>query len=170
MYLALTFFTQEFEIIYCQCLATQIHFMWPCIHSLVHLPHEVIRLGPSICFSQWTLECTIRNLGEEIKQPSNPFANLSQRGIRRVRAKALMAIIPDLDLERITKAALLRGLRDVGGGVILLCPQKSAPCALRDCEAVALRDFMPATQMGDQICMCYWAKLRILTDQNCYTA
>jgi hypothetical protein len=66
-YLALTSFTQEFKIIYCQCLLTRIHFVQPCIHSLVHLPHEVIRLGPPICSSQWTLECTIGNLGEEIK-------------------------------------------------------------------------------------------------------
>ena len=122
VYLALTSFAQEFEIIYCQCLATRIHFVWPCIHSLMHLPHKVIRLGPSICSSQWTLERTIRNLGEEIKQHSNLFANLSQRGIRRAQANALMAMIPDLDLKRTTKAALPRGSRDVGGGVILLCP------------------------------------------------
>jgi hypothetical protein len=77
-YLALTSFAQEFEIIYCQCLAMWIHFVWPCIHTLMHLPHKVIRLGPPICSSQWTLECTIGNLGEEIKQHSNPFSNLSQ--------------------------------------------------------------------------------------------
>jgi hypothetical protein len=81
-----------------------------------------------------------------------------------------MAMIPDLDLERTTKAALPWGSRDVRGGVILLRPWESAPCALRDYEAVALQDFMPATQMGDQICMCCWAKLRIPTGQNCYTA
>ena len=80
-YLALTSFVQEFEIIYCQCLSTRIHFVRPCIHSLVHLLHEVIRLGPPICSSQWTLERTIGNLGEEIKQHSNPFSNLLQRGI-----------------------------------------------------------------------------------------
>jgi hypothetical protein len=77
-YLALTSFAQEFKIIYCQCLAMWIHFVQPCIHTPMHLPHEVIRLGPPICSSQWTLECTIGNLGEEIKQHSNPFSNLSQ--------------------------------------------------------------------------------------------
>jgi hypothetical protein len=104
----------------------------------MHLLHEVIHLGPPICSSQWTLECTIGNLGEEIKQHSILFANLSQHGIRCARANALMAMIPDLDLERTTKAALPQSLRDVGGGVILLCPQESAPHALRDCEAAAL--------------------------------
>jgi hypothetical protein len=169
-YLALTSFAQEFEIIYCQRLATRIHFVRACIHSLVHLPHEVIRLGPPICSSQWTLERTIGNLGEEIKQHSNPFANLSQRGIRRARANALMAMIPDLDLERTTKEALPRGSRDVGGGFVLLRPREEVPRALRDCEAAALREFLPTTQIGDQICVRRWAKLRLTTGQNCYSA
>jgi len=82
VHLALASFAQEFEIIYCQRKATQIHFICPCLHSVVHLPSKVIRIGPPICSSQWTLEHTIGNLGEEIKQHSNPFANLSQRGIR----------------------------------------------------------------------------------------
>ncbi len=98
-YLALTSFAQEFEMIYCQHLAMQIHFVQPCIHSLMHFPHEVVHLGPPICLSQWTLKCTIRNLGEEIKQHSNQFANLSQCGIRCAHANTLMAMIPDLDLE-----------------------------------------------------------------------
>jgi hypothetical protein len=77
-HLALFSFAQEFEVIYCDRKPTQIHFMRPCLHSVVHLPREVTRLGPPICSSQWTLEQTIGNLGEEIKQHSNPFANLSQ--------------------------------------------------------------------------------------------
>jgi hypothetical protein len=162
-YLALTSFTQEFEIIYCQCLATQIHFVQPCIHSLMHFPHEVIHLGPPICSSQWTLKRTIRNLGKEIKQHSNPFANLSQHGIRRTWANALMAMILDLDLEWTTKAALPQSLRDVRGGVILLRPRESASHALQVYKAAALQDFMLATQMGDQICVRCWAKLRIPT-------
>jgi len=169
-YLALTSFTQEFEMIYCQCLATRIHFVRPCIHSLVHLPHEVICLGPPICSLQWILERTIGNLGEEIKQHSNPFANLSQRGIRRVHANALMAMMPDLDLERTTKEALPRSSRDVGGGYVLLRPREEAPRALRDCETAALQDFLPTTLIGDQICVHRWVKLRIPTGQNCYSA
>ena len=82
-HLALASFIQEFEIIYCQHKATRIHFVRPCLHSVVHLPSEVIHVGPPICSSQWTLERTIGNLGKEIKQHSNPFANFSQCGIRR---------------------------------------------------------------------------------------
>jgi len=152
-YLALTSFTQEYEMIYCQHLATQIHFVQPYIHSLVHLPHEVVCLGPPICSSQWTLEHTIGNLGEEIKQHSNPFANLSQHRIRRMHTNALVTMMLDLDLKRTTKAALPHGLREVRGGFILLHPGEEAPHALQDCEAAALQEFFPSAQMEDQVCM-----------------
>jgi len=77
-HLALFSFAQEFKVIYSGCEPMRIHFMCPCLHSVVHLLREVTQLGPPICSSQWTLERTIGNLGEEIKQHSNPFANLSQ--------------------------------------------------------------------------------------------
>ena len=117
---ALLFFAQKFEIIYCQRLPTRVHFVWPCIHSLVHLPREVTRIGPPICSSQWTLECTIGNLGEEIKQHSNPFANLSQCGIRRARVNALKAMIPDLDTNGNVNEYLPQGSKDIGHGYLLL--------------------------------------------------
>ena len=61
--LTLTSFVQEFEAIYCQRLSTQIHFVRLCIHSVVHLPCEVLCISPPVCSSQWTLEQTIGNLG-----------------------------------------------------------------------------------------------------------
>ena len=125
--LVLCDFVTEFESLYCQRLPTRIHFVRPCLHSLVHLPREVVRLGPPICSSQWTLERTIGNLGEEIKQHSNPFANLSQRGIRRAQVNALKAMILDLDLDRTVKGVLPHGSKDLGNGYILLCACEAEP-------------------------------------------
>ena len=168
--LALMSFAQEFEIIYCKRLPTRIHFVRPCVHSLVHLPREVLRLGPPVCSSQWTLERTIGNLGEEIKQHSNPFANLSQRGIRRARVNALKALIPDLEPDRTDKNDLPRGARDLGEGFVLLRAREGEPCPLRDCEAAALRNFLPNSHLEAEIYVRRWAKLRIPTGQNCYSA
>jgi hypothetical protein len=42
------------------------------------------------------MERTIGNLGEEIKQPSQPFANLSERGLRRCQVNALKSVLPHL--------------------------------------------------------------------------
>ena len=61
-------------MIYCQRKQTRIHFVCPCLHTLIHLPHKVVWVVPPVCSSQWTLEQTIGNLGKEIKQHSNPFA------------------------------------------------------------------------------------------------
>ena len=136
----------------------------------MHLPREVVRLGPPICSSQWTLERTIGNLGEEIKQHSNPFANLSQRGIRRAQVNALKAMIPDLDLDRAATGALPRGSKDLGNGYVLLCACEAEPRPLWDCEADALREFLPSAPREGDIPVRRWAKLRLPTGQNCYSA
>jgi hypothetical protein len=117
----------------------------------VHLPREVVRVGPLICSSQWTLERTIGNLGEEIKQHSNPFANLSQRGIRRARTNALHAMIPDLDEDRQANLSLPRGAKNLGGGFVLLRARDRNLHTLRDCEAVALREFLGPTNTLETI-------------------
>jgi hypothetical protein len=157
--LALASFAQEYEVIYCQRLSTRIHFIWLCIHSVVHLPREVLCLGPLVCSSQWTLEWTIGNLGEEIKQPSNPFANLSQHRIQRARVNALKALIPDLAPDKTDAYSLPRGARDLGDSFILLRAREEVPSPLRDCEADMLRDLLPAAQIEDEICVRRWAKL-----------
>ncbi|KAH8980248.1 hypothetical protein EDB86DRAFT_2813862 [Lactarius hatsudake] len=165
-HLALTSFAQEFEIIYCQRQQTRLHFVRPCLHSLLHLPRKVVRLGPPVCSSQWTLERTIGNLGEEIKQHSNPFANLSQRGIRRARVNALKAMIPDLDEDQ--RRSLPRGSKDLGGGFVLLRARDATPHPLRDNEVRALRELLPSTP--PRVSVRRWARLRIPTGQNCYSA
>ena len=89
-------FVPEFEQLYYQGRADRLHFVRPCIHTLLHLPGEVHRLGPSIIYTQWTMERTIGNLGEEVKQPSQPYANISQRGVLRCQVNALLAMFPSI--------------------------------------------------------------------------
>jgi hypothetical protein len=167
---ALLTFAHEFEVIYCQCLPTCIHFVRPCMHSLVHLPCEVIRIGPPICLSQWTLECTIGNLGEEIKQHSNLFANLSQCGIRRARVNALAAMIPELEGQGSSGEHQSRGSKDLGDGYVLLHMRDANPYYLRECEEDALCDLMPTVSRIGGISMHRWARLRIPSGQICYSA
>jgi len=71
-------FVDEFEQLYYQHCTERLHFVRPSIHALTHLGPEAVRLGPPIISSQWTMERTIGNLGEEIRQHSNPYANLSE--------------------------------------------------------------------------------------------
>jgi hypothetical protein len=89
-------FVHEFEILYYECKLTCLHFVRPCIHALTHIVPEHFCLGSLTELSQWTMEQTIGNLGEEIQLHSDLYANLSQRAIEHARANALYAIAPDL--------------------------------------------------------------------------
>lgn len=71
-------FAQEFEQLYYQYCAEQIHFVWQSIHILTHLASETICLGPLSCYSQWTIETAIGNLEEEIRMDRDPYANIAQ--------------------------------------------------------------------------------------------
>jgi len=110
-------FVQDFELFYYQHKTERMHFCWPCIHALLHLAPEVVQIGPGAYSTQWTIERSIRNLGEEIKQPSKPFANISQRGILRSQVNALKAMIPDLE-PSVTK--IPRGAKELGNNFVLL--------------------------------------------------
>jgi hypothetical protein len=137
-HLLLTDFSDTFEDIYVQRRADRLHFVRPVIHTLSHMPGETIRKGPGNLYSQWALERTIGNLGEEIKQHSNPYENLAQRGIRRAQVNALKAIIPDLEPE----PSLPRGSVDLGDGYVLLRAMDNCSREVSDSEDQAIRRYM----------------------------
>src|SRR6266567_2990342 len=74
-------FAQEFEQLYYQRRAEQIHFVRQSIHLLTHLAPETICVGPLSCYAQWTIETAIGNLGEEIRMDRDAYANIAQRGV-----------------------------------------------------------------------------------------
>ncbi|KAF8068693.1 hypothetical protein FPV67DRAFT_1414486, partial [Lyophyllum atratum] len=111
-------FHEEFEVLYCQRRTDRIHMMRPCVHALLHLTLETVRLGPVPLYSAWTMERVIGDLGGEIRQPSNPYQNLSERGVRRCQTNALKASFPALDREH--QESLPRGSLDIGDGYVLL--------------------------------------------------
>ena len=57
------------------------------------------------------------NLGEEIKQPSNPYANMANCGLHRSQLSTLHAILPDLEPDA---PGLPRGAVDLSDGYVLL--------------------------------------------------
>lgn len=109
-------FVKEFEELYYQRKASRLHFCRQSIHALLHIAPEVTRIGPGVYTTQWCMERTIGILGQEIRQPSNPFQNLSERGLRRARINALENIIPDLTPIKHSP----RVSEDLGDGYFLL--------------------------------------------------
>ena len=66
------------------------------------------------------MERAIGDLGKDIRQPSNPYANLSQIALRRSQINALLNICPELD----PNAATIPTGNDVGNGYFLLTPRE----------------------------------------------
>jgi hypothetical protein len=163
---ALVEFAVEFEQLYYRRQVNRLHFVRPSIHGVLHLAPEAIRIGPGLCSSQWTMERTIGNLGEEIQQPSNPYQNLSRRGLRRCQINALKAMVPDLE-EPVTP--LPRGSKDVGDGYVLLRAVEKHPKPMRNCEVSALGDYLRGEGVSVPLDWCplvlRWARMRLPNGQ-----
>ena len=166
---ALRRFALDFEMLYYQRRADRLHFVRQSIHQCLHLPWEVTRVGPPILSSQWTMERTIGNLTQELRQPSNPYANLAQRAVLRCQINTLKNIIPDLE-EPIT---LPRGAIDLGGGYVLLRRRDTSARRVLPAEKLAIVAYLQAqpdfsrqeTSLQSPLSVIRWARLRLPTGQ-----
>lgn len=113
----MTEFSNEFEELYVQRRTDRIHFVRPCIHTASHFGPKTVRIGPGLYSGQWPMERTIGNLGEEVKCHKDPYANLSERGVRRCRVNALKALMPNLEP---AENPLPRGSENLGDEFVLL--------------------------------------------------
>jgi hypothetical protein len=156
-------FCNEFELLYYQRKPTRIHMVRMSIHILLHLAPEIHRIGPGICSSQWTMERVIGMLGSEVKQHSNPYANLSQRGLRRSQINALSAMIPDLYPP---DQKVPRGGIDLKGGFILLRPADRVARLVTPPECVAIEMYL--SNLGSRATLTKvirWGRLRLPNGQ-----
>ncbi|KAI0372483.1 hypothetical protein BV20DRAFT_939965 [Pilatotrama ljubarskyi] len=108
---------EEFERLYYQRRAERLHFVRQSIHATTHIAHEAFRVGPGALCTQWTMENYIGSITREMKQHVTPYANVSERALRRCQANALKAIFPELANE---DTALPQTCEDLGGGYVLL--------------------------------------------------
>ena len=138
-HVALLEFACGFEQLYYQWQTACLHFIWQSIHGVAHLASEVMQLGPAACSSQWMMERTIRNLGQEIHQPSNPFKNLSQWAVQHCQINALKAMIQDLEM---SPQDVPQGAKELGDGYVLLCARDQMSRAISDCERQALVTYL----------------------------
>ncbi|EMD33759.1 hypothetical protein CERSUDRAFT_67897 [Gelatoporia subvermispora B] len=166
----LTEFIQEFEELYYQRMLARVHFCRQSIHLLWHLAQEVVRVGPPAYYTQWTMERTIGNLGEEIKQPSKPYANLSERAVRRAQSSALKAVIPQFAPPPFRWP---HGSYDIGAGYALLRALDRSPQFITGPAALAVRTYLQ--EHGCDVehwrpTLVRWARLRLATGQNARSA
>jgi hypothetical protein len=163
----MTEFSDGFEQLYVQRRSSRLHFVRPSLHIASHFAFETTRIGPGIIYSQWAMERTIGNLGEEIKQHSNAFANLAERGIRRCQVNALKNLIPDLEPP---ENPLPRGAKDLGDGYALLRAMDNTSRQVREPEAKAIQVYLEGK--GERVpCdnwnpfITRWARIRLPNGQ-----
>ncbi|KAF8871855.1 hypothetical protein BD779DRAFT_1613874 [Infundibulicybe gibba] len=160
-------FILNFELLYYQRKESRLHFCRPSIHALLHLAPEVARVGPGVYYTQWTMERTIGNLGEEIHQPSNPFANLSQRGVRRSQVNALKAMVPDLGSDN--SDSLPHGAIDLGDGYVLLRAKDERAHTATGAQGAIIRSYLEQalgeSAPGWNPRVIRWARLRLPNGQ-----
>jgi hypothetical protein len=163
-------FVKEFENLYYQQKESRLHFCRQSIHALLHIGPEITRVGPGTCSSQWCMERTIGILGAELRQPSNPYQNLSERGLRRARINAIENIIPELaklpNLPRVSE--------DLGDEYILLGPRDPEKRYVDAVHIPAIHAYFSACGVAfhqDWIpCFRRWARIQLPNKQLVRTA
>ncbi|KIK29823.1 hypothetical protein PISMIDRAFT_88326 [Pisolithus microcarpus 441] len=151
---------REFELLYYQLRQDRLHFIRPCVHQVLHLVTEAMHKGPPICYAQWTMERTIGNLGQEIRQLSKPYENLAEEGVRRSRVNALLAVMPELD-DGIKGHPT--GSVDLGEGYVLLRKRDKRPWLPTGEEARTISEFIGRDQPLNHFKR--WARLRLPNGQ-----
>jgi len=134
-----------------------IHYCRPCIHTLLHICPEIIRIGPGTYITQFPLECAIGDLGKSIRQPATPFANLAQVALRQAQANALKAMCPELD--KTSTPSFPHLSFDLGRRGVLLQPRDRYVKKLQGAQKTAV-----ATAVN-QSTLRKWGRLRLPNGQ-----
>ena len=155
----------EFEHLYCQRKPERLHFVRQCVHSLTHLGPETHRLGPPSLYAQWTMERIIGIFGSLIKQPSNPFANLTEQAKKVAEINAITAMRPDLEHSKHNP----HGSIGISQGFLLLGPRDQKPYLLSPAEYTAVSTFyssLPNVETIPPRSVYRWGRLQIPTEQT----
>ena len=153
-------FVMGFEQLYYQRRVDRLHFVRQSIHQVAHICAEIHRVSPPVCASQWTMERTIGNLTQELRQPSNPYANLTQRALLRSQINAVKAVVPELNFQ---SGQLPHGAILLPGNYGLLRKKDKAQKSLRDCEQEALALYLGVYE--PTVSVTRWARLRLPNGQ-----
>ncbi|KAH9159369.1 hypothetical protein EDB89DRAFT_1887518 [Lactarius sanguifluus] len=132
---------------------------------------ETFRIGPLACYAQWTLETAIGNLGREIRQDRDLFANLTQRAVIRAQVNSLCARFPRIKFEvgSVKKSSHSVRTREFEGGYIFLPRCEEFPSPLTEDEHATFKIYWreqgwPNVDSWPNA-VCRWAKLRLPNGQ-----
>ena len=163
-------FAREYEDLYYQRMEVRIHFVRQSIHLLTHMAPETFRIGPLACYAQWTLETAIGNLGHEIRQDRDLFANLTQRAVMRAQVNSLCACFPQIEFDIGRRSSQSSHRCEFEGSFVFLPCCEDNPSPLSDDELLAFKAYW-SSQSWPNIdnwpnAVCRWAKLQLPNGQK----
>ena len=163
-------FAREYEDLYYQRMEVRIHFVRQSIHLLTHMAPETFRIGPLACYAQWTLETAIGNLGHEIRQDRDLFANLTQRAVMRAQVNSLCARFPQIEFDIGRRSSQSSHRCEFEGSFVFLPCCEDNPSPLSDDELLAFKAYW-SSQSWPNIdnwpnAVCRWAKLQLPNGQK----
>ncbi|KAF5335649.1 hypothetical protein D9758_017763 [Tetrapyrgos nigripes] len=138
-------FTEEYEKLYYQRKESQLHFCRQSIHRLSHLGPEAARIGPALCYSQWSMESSIGYFTSMIRQDSTPYANLSALSVRHAQNGAVLAMITSPNTTHIPKFS--KPVRNAPG-YILCHPTATKPSYMSALELDAFAHYLDTYHPG----------------------
>ena len=163
-------FVREYEDLYYQRMESRIHFVRQSIHMLTHMGPETFRIGPLACYAQWTLETAIGNLGREIRQDRDLFANLTQRVVMRAQVNSLCARFPRIAFEVDGRSSQSVHKCEFEGGFVFLPRCEESPSPLSDDELHAFKEYWRIQPWPNSDAwpnaVCRWAKLQLPSGQR----
>ncbi|KAI8980787.1 hypothetical protein BD414DRAFT_420566 [Trametes punicea] len=166
----LTAAVEDYERLYYARDLDRLHVVRPCLHNIWHGPDQIVLLGSLIGCTQLPMERLIGDLGSEIKQPSNPYANLSQRAFRRCQVNAVKAMMPEVNSARQKAGRIPPRSEVLGDGYFLLPRRDRYMTPISQAEAAVFYDYLdqhePAACEGQtretfSIRIRRWARLRL---------
>ena len=116
------------------------------------------------------METAIGNLGNEIRQDRDPYANIAQRGVLRAQLNSILAMLPLLSLDQNNTLALPHGAKDLGQGYTLLRPCEDITRQVTETEADAILKYWEEKGWPNQDAwpraVMRWAQLRLPNGQK----
>ncbi|VDC06753.1 unnamed protein product [Peniophora sp. CBMAI 1063] len=159
---------EEFEWIYCARKTARIHLVRHAIHIAHHQARDATRFGMGSYLSQYTCERSIGILEALVRQPSNPYKNLSNEAVLLAQLHALYARAPELDPHR-DNGKLPHTAIKLDGDYALLHATERTPHEVKPEERAAIVRYMASFGVAVHNewdgAITRWARLRLPNGQ-----
>jgi hypothetical protein len=136
-------FYEQFEDVYYQGNSERMWMVRQALHTLLHCARLYLDVGPLGLVAQWVMERTIGDLKRQMRQPSNPYANLAHIALSQCQINTLYDMYPELAPQRTKEQISMSPKhRQLGDGYVLLRSGDSRARPVSEAEARSIRSYI----------------------------